>query len=203
MPAWFQDILDFITRYWFFLSIVAGTLLLILISSLLLNARSRIRKTEKEPDPPTPAPEIVEAEIVNPDPVFAAPASPANPPVETPVVPEPESVPPADIPAPLPQTSAPQAEPEPEPAPTEVPPIPVPPQETVPKEPKKILGKYHVMYRASDDRWYVKREGSTQILRVLETQREAQSWAIIKALPNDIGIVVHEKDGKIKKSQPL
>lgn len=75
------------------------------------------------------------------------------------------------------------------------------PKKPEPK-PKKPLGKYHVMYRA-DGKWIVKREGSQTIFRVLETQREAISWATIKALPQDIGIVVHQKDGKIRKNTPL
>lgn len=189
MPAWFQSVLDFITRYWVFLSIVAGILVAILVISAVMNARSRVPEEEAVPvpEPPAPKPEVVEAEVVNPQAVFT-PEPAEVPPAPDPVpAPAPEPVPVPEPASPAPEVQAPQPEVQPE----------------VPKPPKKVLGKYHVMYRSADDRWYVKREGSDFILRVLETQKEAYSWAIIKALPNDIGIVVHEKDGKIKKAQPL
>jgi cell division protein FtsN len=67
------------------------------------------------------------------------------------------------------------------------------------KEETKELGKYHVLYRKDDNKWYVKREGSDKILRVLETQAEAIAWATIKALNQDTAIVIHKRDGKIRK----
>jgi len=74
--------------------------------------------------------------------------------------------------------------------------------EEVEKEAKgetKDLGKYHVLYRKDDNKWYVKREGSDKILRVLETQAEAIAWATIKALNQNTAIVIHKRDGKIRK----
>ena len=67
------------------------------------------------------------------------------------------------------------------------------------KKPRKPLGKYHVLFRQSDQRWIVKRENADRIIRVLETQKEAISFATIKALTNDTTIVIHKKDGKIRK----
>jgi hypothetical protein len=67
------------------------------------------------------------------------------------------------------------------------------------KEEPKELGKYHVLYRKDDNKWYVKREGSDKTLRVLETQAEAIAWATIKALNQDTTIVIHKRDGKIRK----
>jgi len=67
------------------------------------------------------------------------------------------------------------------------------------KEEIKELGKYHVLYRKDDNKWYIKREGSDKILRVLETQAEAIAWATIKALNQDTAIVIHKRDGKIRK----
>lgn len=61
------------------------------------------------------------------------------------------------------------------------------------------LGKYHILYRDSDDRWYVKREGSEKVLRVLHTKKEAIAYATIKAINQDTNIVIHAKDGKIEK----
>ncbi|MGI6392481.1 MAG: DUF2188 domain-containing protein [Candidatus Izemoplasmatales bacterium] len=67
------------------------------------------------------------------------------------------------------------------------------------KPPKKELGKYHVLFRKKDGRWYVKREGSERILRVLDTQKEAIAYATIKAITQNTAFVVHRQDGKIKK----
>lgn len=67
------------------------------------------------------------------------------------------------------------------------------------KEEAKELGKYHVLYRKEDNKWYIKREGSDKTLRVLETQAEAIAWATIKALNQDTTIVIHKRDGKIRK----
>ncbi|MDY0024164.1 MAG: DUF2188 domain-containing protein [Candidatus Izemoplasmatales bacterium] len=64
---------------------------------------------------------------------------------------------------------------------------------------ERELGKYHVLYRKEDTKWYVKREGSDKVLRVLETQAEAIAWATIKALNQDTSIVIHKRDGKIRK----
>ena len=69
----------------------------------------------------------------------------------------------------------------------------------VEKAEAKELGKYHVLYRKDDNKWYVKREGSDKTLRVLETQAEAIAWATIKALNQDTTIVIHKRDGKIRK----
>jgi hypothetical protein len=55
--------------------------------------------------------------------------------------------------------------------------------------PKKELGKYHVLYRKADRMWYVKREGSNRVLRVLETQREAIAYATIKAITDRKSVV--------------
>lgn len=64
---------------------------------------------------------------------------------------------------------------------------------------KKSLGRYHVLYRKEDKMWYVKREGSNRILRVLPTQREAVAFATIKAITQNTSFVIHKQDGKIRK----
>jgi len=203
-----EKILDFIVRYWVYLTLVGGSLILLIVVSAILNAKNQVRDEETSPEPrktpePTPEPrlEVVEAEVMNPNPVFARDdetketPGPLTP-VETPKTPGTGTLPPETSKIPGPGTLL--------ETPTNADPgIPKEPQPEKPAPlPKKILGKYHVMYR-NDGKWYVKREGSTTVLRVLETQREAVSWAIIKALPQDIGIVVHDKDGKIKKAEPL
>jgi len=72
-------------------------------------------------------------------------------------------------------------------------------KQTEAKPKSKELGKYHVLYRREDKRWYVKREGSERILRVLDTQREAIAYATIKAITQNTAFVVHKQDGKIRK----
>lgn len=64
---------------------------------------------------------------------------------------------------------------------------------------KKELGRYHVLYRKEDNQWYVKREGTDRILRVLPTQREAIAFATIKAITQNTSFVIHRQDGKIRK----
>ncbi|MBU1144282.1 MAG: DUF2188 domain-containing protein [Firmicutes bacterium] len=64
---------------------------------------------------------------------------------------------------------------------------------------KKKLGKYHVLFQKNEQNWCVKREGSTKILRVLETQNEAIAWATIKSIGQNTTFIVHRKDGKIRK----
>jgi outer membrane biosynthesis protein TonB len=200
MIAVLEKILDFLTDYWIYLTLVFGSLILLVIISVILNARAKVREDESpevSPLSPEPAPEpkleVVDAEVMNPDHVSVPdPETPGEPFAD----PEPESKP-AEV------TQPPLVDPIPEPLP--VPESPEPESqkpEKLPPKPKKVLGKYHVMYR-TDGKWYVKREGSTTVLRVLETQKEALSWAIIKAYPQNIGIVVHDKDGKIKKTELL
>lgn len=67
------------------------------------------------------------------------------------------------------------------------------------EEPPVELGKYHVLYRDKDKKWYVKREGSERTLRVLYTKKEAIAYATIKAINQDTNIVIHGKDGKIER----
>ncbi len=66
-------------------------------------------------------------------------------------------------------------------------------------EDENELGRYHVLYRKEDKKWYVKREGSARIIRVLETQKEAIAYATIKAINQDTSLVIHKMDGKIRK----
>ena len=53
-------------------------------------------------------------------------------------------------------------------------------------------------YRAEDGKWLVTRDGSTKIQRTLETQTDAVNWATIKALTQNVELVVHKKDGTVK-----
>ncbi|MGD9909653.1 MAG: DUF2188 domain-containing protein [Candidatus Izemoplasmatales bacterium] len=72
-------------------------------------------------------------------------------------------------------------------------------EEEIQKPEKKLLGKYHIVFRQDDQMWVVKREGSDKIIRALHTQKEAIAYATIKALSQDTTFVIHKKDGKIRK----
>jgi len=72
-----------------------------------------------------------------------------------------------------------------------------------PKPKKKVPPKFHVLYRATDNSWYVKVEGNDAVIATLETQREAISFATIKALKSDSVVIVHRKDGKIRKQATM
>ena len=72
-----------------------------------------------------------------------------------------------------------------------------------PKPKKKVPPKFHVLYRATDNSWYVKVEGNDSVIGTLETQREAISYATIKALKSDSVVIVHRKDGKIRKQATM
>lgn len=182
-----QTILDFILQNWIFLSILLGSLLAIVSLYFVFNLkpsdRSRNIVVPKETLPTEPAEPQSKPVVVEPVlPIVRDGEIISHPVTETPVEETPASIPtePAAAEQPL------------------VAPDAVASQAQAPK-PKKSLGRYHVMYRSSDNSWIVKREGSERILRVLETQKDAIAFANIKALTNETQIVIHKKDGKIRK----
>ncbi len=59
--------------------------------------------------------------------------------------------------------------------------------------------RYHVLYLKEENKWYVKREGAEAVINVLETQKEAIAFATIKAINQGTSVVVHKRDGKIRK----
>ncbi len=75
---------------------------------------------------------------------------------------------------------------------------PAPKPKTPPKK-KTELGRYHVLFRKEDNMWYVKREGSDKIVKVLHTQKEAIAFATIKSITQKTSMVIHKRDGKIRK----
>ena len=66
---------------------------------------------------------------------------------------------------------------------------------------KKEFGAFHVIFRKIDQKWIIKREGSKKIYRTLDTQKEAIAYAIIKSIVQDTTFVIHKKDGKIRKQK--
>ena len=59
--------------------------------------------------------------------------------------------------------------------------------------------RYHVLYLKEENKWYVKREGAEAVINILETQKEAIAFATIKAINQGTSVVVHKRDGKIRK----
>lgn len=183
-----QSILDFILQNWQFLLILLVSLLAILSLYFVFNLRSFDRS--KHPEDPSKTQEAIKtstpeesAPLQHIEPIIVGGEIISNPTRHV----DPVEVQPEVQPTPMHAEEPPVVEPSPAPA-----------EPVVPK-PKKTLGRYHVLYRAADDSWIVKREGSDRILRTLETQKDAIAYANIKALSNDTQIVIHKKDGKIRK----
>lgn len=59
---------------------------------------------------------------------------------------------------------------------------------------------YHIVKR-EDGKWHVKREGAEKALKLFDTQAEAIAYAKEKAVNQENKIVIHKKDGKIRKQK--
>jgi hypothetical protein len=191
-----EAILDFITQNWTFLLILVGSVLVILTLYMLFNIRpSESRNAEDETKPVAPTAPVEKEEHT---------AIPTQMPIvkngeilQTLVLPTPPTV--------TETNDIPESKPSPVPIQPSTPPLEVDPDlseetsVTPASKPKKPLGRYHVMFRSTDEKWIVKRENAERIIRILETQKEAISFATIKALTNETTIVIHKKDGKIRK----
>lgn len=187
-----QTIFDFIVQNWIFLSILVGSLLAILFLYYFFNLRTSDRPMKVEETKPLsikketiPLGDIDSHEPVQPiivgGEIIAKPISISER--------QPSGL--EEIPSTNPSDDISITQPDIA--------IAKEPVEAVNPKPKKTLGRYHVLFRSSDSTWIVKREGSDRILRVLETQKDAIAFANIKALSNDTLIVIHKKDGKIRK----
>ena len=216
-----QDIIAFLEEYWIYLALVAGAILILVVASFVIGRTGRISvtrpaKASAKPDdtpasasptvgsttvetalpddataPAVPEVDVASASKTSPAPIVETAADP---------IPEPAPVPAADPVAAEtgPATVAAEPTDTPDVAPREATePDPIPAK---PKTPKPILGAYHVLYRADGDQWIVRRDGSDRIQRSLSTQAEAVNWATIKALTQNVELVVHKKDGSIRKS---
>lgn len=195
-------LIDFFQNHSLFFGIVFGTIFLTIISYFGYS-KMALKKPKRDPKPISPTPDVhvprsqidevkaesrvdpeikvVDGEILT---KFKASESISHPLSEDANTSKPMT--PSEVPFP---TSA----------PTVANPIPLVEPDVKPIVVKKPLGKYHVLFRKSDEKWIVKRENSTKILRVLETQKEAISYATIKALTNNTTVVIHKKDGKIRR----
>ena len=208
-----EDLLQLLKDWWMFAAILVGALFAIVVVSLIISRVGRrpsrlSSPVEPSPAPPaytdvavatTPEPETVEEAS---EPLVEAPQEAPVPDEATPAAPLSAATDPTTT-VPLASTSA--TTPEAVVATTpdlpvvEEPSVPPAPQPETPKEPKPALGAYHVRFRPADGKWYVSRDGSERILRVLETQAEAIHWATIHALTQDVPLIVHRKDGTVRK----
>lgn len=58
---------------------------------------------------------------------------------------------------------------------------------------------YHVSERKEDDKWAVKGEGDARAVKLFDTQAEAIDYARTLADNQDGRIVIHKRDGTIRK----
>lgn len=71
-------------------------------------------------------------------------------------------------------------------------------------EAKKKVAKYHISQNKDDEHenagwWRVRKEGSTKTIKYFKTQKEAIAYAEKLAENQDSSIVIHKKDGSIRK----
>ena len=72
------------------------------------------------------------------------------------------------------------------------------------KSAKKKVAKYHISQNKDDDSeyaswWRVRKEGSQKTIKYFKTQKEAIAYAEKLAENQDSSIVIHKKDGSIRK----
>jgi hypothetical protein len=198
---------SFFQEYWLFITIVLGVLFLLTLTYVLytVHLRHKMLKIEQSPkEVPQPKEQeikislkdLIKEEFLNqedprlvPPPVSIAP----SPVLDASANPEKHDIAVAKGSDPAVSSSLP-------PEPIRENTLSVKPDDTpTSSKPKKELGRYHVLYRKEDKHWYIKREGSDRILRVLPTQREAIAFATIKAITQNTSFVIHQQDGKIRK----
>ncbi len=205
-----DQIIRFFNDWWLFLALAGGAILAIVIFAAIVGRTGR--KPVRRPAPKAdaePLGPVDPAEATNPAEPVAAVADelsiPAAEPATdvAPAVPDPVQTKSEAVPVPI-ADPKPEAAPTPDPLPAtavvaaEEPAASAPEAPARPKEPKPVLGCYRVTYRAEDGKWLVTRDGSTKIQRTLETQTDAVNWATIKALTQNVELVVHKKDGTVK-----
>ncbi|MFA6738838.1 MAG: DUF2188 domain-containing protein [Bacilli bacterium] len=67
-------------------------------------------------------------------------------------------------------------------------------------ESKAPKTSYHISLR-EDGKWQVKRGAAEKALKLFETQKEAIDYAKSVADNQETSIVIHKKDGKIRKQK--
>lgn len=68
-------------------------------------------------------------------------------------------------------------------------------------EEKAKRGIYRVVYDSENKRWLIKRDGAQRIIDSKMTKEEAIERVKALSQNQDIGFVVHKKDGKFQKKR--
>ncbi len=68
-------------------------------------------------------------------------------------------------------------------------------------EEKTKRGIYRVVYDSENKRWLIKRDGAQRIIDSKMTKEEAIERVKALSQNQDIGFVVHKKDGKFQKKR--
>lgn len=67
-------------------------------------------------------------------------------------------------------------------------------------QPTNRVTRYHVSLR-EDGKWQVKREKASKALKLFDTQAEALNYAKSVAVNQETNVVIHKRDGKIRKKK--
>lgn len=68
-------------------------------------------------------------------------------------------------------------------------------------EDKEKKGIYRVVYDSENRKWLIKKDGAQRIIDSKATKEEALNRVKLLSEKNEIGFVVHKKDGKFQKKR--
>ncbi|MEG0978362.1 MAG: DUF2188 domain-containing protein, partial [Bacilli bacterium] len=66
-------------------------------------------------------------------------------------------------------------------------------------EEKKIINVYHITQVKSTKKWQVKLGNGQRAIKLFDTQAEANEYAKLLSKNNDRGILLHGRNGRIRK----
>lgn len=69
------------------------------------------------------------------------------------------------------------------------------------QEAKTRPAPYHISLNKENGKWRVRKAGSAKVIKYFDTQKEAIEFAQERAKNNENTIVIHKKDGKIRKQK--
>ncbi|MDR2822239.1 MAG: DUF2188 domain-containing protein [Acholeplasmatales bacterium] len=58
--------------------------------------------------------------------------------------------------------------------------------------------RYHILYRDSDSKWLIKKEKTERPIKLFNLKKEAIEYAKKLSDSQDVGIVIHNQDGKVR-----
>ena len=68
-------------------------------------------------------------------------------------------------------------------------------------EDKEKKGIYRVVYDSENRKWLIKKDGAQRIIDSKATKEEALERVKILSQNNEVGFVIHKKDGKFQKKR--